>query len=179
MKKLLKADAYQKNVHEIDYIKLKEAGIKLLCFDLDNTLDEPDRITTKIEKEQMLFLNNLKENFEILIVSNNKIKGRVESFANIMDLKYIKEMNKPFQKKYKNNQAITNYQKKEIAFIGDKISTDILGANIYGSYSILVDPLNPKSKKWYALIMKFIDNIVTKTFMIKRGKYYQLELKNE
>ena len=29
---------YKKNIHEIDYIKLKDNGIKCLIFDLDNTL---------------------------------------------------------------------------------------------------------------------------------------------
>ena len=71
-------DIYQKSIYTIDYRKLKENGIRLLLFDLDNTLspvgeDEP---TDKLKK----FMTELKEEFEVLIFSNSPRK-RVLNFA--------------------------------------------------------------------------------------------------
>jgi predicted HAD superfamily phosphohydrolase YqeG len=36
---------------------------------------------------------------------------------------------------------------KDIAFIGDRILTDVLYANYNGFYSILVDPIDPSLEK--------------------------------
>lgn len=36
---------------------------------------------------------------------------------------------------------------KEIAFVGDRILTDVLFANYNGFYSILVDPIDPSLEK--------------------------------
>lgn len=168
----LKPTIYTKNIFTINFQEIKEAKIKLLCFDLDNTLSEPDNITKKIDIKIEKLLEQLQKDFDILIVSNNTIPGRVEFFADQVKLNYIKSMHKPFQKNYKENINLNKYQKKEIIFIGDKIVTDILGANLYGSKSILLDPLYPKSKKWYAFLMDLLDKIIFLFASTKRGKYF-------
>ena len=45
---VFRPDIYQKSIYDIDYIKLKNMGIRCLLFDLDNTLapidkDVPDK----------------------------------------------------------------------------------------------------------------------------------------
>lgn len=170
MKKLT-PDIYVNNIYDISYKKLKIMGIKLLCFDLDNTLDIPDNITViKDSKLENLF-KELKEDFEILIVSNNTIENRVNSFAKLYDLNYIEAMKKPFMKNY-NHPIILKYQKKEIVFIGDKVITDVLGARKYGSYSILVDALCPGSNKWYSKVMHVSDKIFSVFSKVEKEKYF-------
>ena len=63
---------YQKNIFTINYNKLKQAGIKLLIFDLDNTLGSIDE--TVINEDTKNFLTNLATNFQIVIASNSKKK---------------------------------------------------------------------------------------------------------
>lgn len=172
MFKKFKPDQYYCDVHKINYQKLKKQGIKVLCFDLDNTLDKPDNRTQKINKKTLELLEQLKKSFEVIIVSNNTIEGRVESFAKNVNLPYIKGMKKPFQSKY-NDELIKCYNKNCVAFIGDKIITDILGANLYGGESILVDALYPGSRKWYSIIMVIPDYVVKKSISFKKGKYYE------
>lgn len=178
MIKILHPTVYVKSVFEIDYNKLKRNKIKLLCFDLDNTLDKPDEVTIEIEPKIKKLIEELKKDFDIIITSNNRIKGRVSSFANQVELNYIESMNKPFLKKYK-NEKILKYKKEEIIFIGDKIITDIVGANRYECKSILVDPKYPKSKKWYAYIMNLIDRVVGKISNIEKKKYFDEMSDNE
>lgn len=170
---MYKPNLYVNHVSDINYEKLKENGIKLLCIDIDNTLDVPDRMTTELEKnigETLAIVNEL--GFEVLLFSNNSIENRVASFAKLVGYPYVAFARKPFQKNYKNNEIISKYQKQEIAFIGDKIVTDIIGAKRFGSYAILVDPLCPKNKKWYSIIMQVSERIFTTIVGFKRGKYY-------
>lgn len=163
---------YVKDVFTIDYLKLKNDNVKLLAFDLDNTLDFPDKHTNEIDEKIKLLINDLKKDFHVMIISNNRIKGRVESFCSKVDLEYIEAANKPFIKKYKNSKIISDYKSNEVAYIGDKIITDIIGANRMKSISILVDPLHKKPTNWYTYIMVYTETIFCKFINFKRGKYY-------
>ncbi len=170
---MFKPDIYVEHVCDIDYSKLKANGIKLICFDVDNTLDRPDRITTNLEAnvaKTLQVVNQLE--FDVLLFSNNSIEERVSSFAKLTNYEYVAWARKPFQKNYKNHPKIQRYEKSEIVFVGDKVVTDIVGAKLFGSPAILVDPIYPKSKKWYSIIMKISENIFTKLIGFKRGKYY-------
>jgi len=171
---MFKPDIYVETIHDIDYESLQEKGIKLLAFDLDNTLDKPDDLTKVIDKEVENTLDNIESmGFDILIISNNTLRNRVSSFANLRNYKYIEGARKPFQKKYKNHEHLKGYKKHEIAFIGDKVVTDVVGGNIFGSTTILVDPLHPLPKKWYTFIMFIIEVVITFLLGFKRGKYYE------
>ncbi len=163
---------YVKSVFDIDYDKLKKQDIKLLCFDLDNTLDAPDKISKIKDDKVDQLITNLKKDFDILIVSNNTIENRVYSFASLYNLDYIEAMKKPFKKNY-NNKKILNYKKEEVIFIGDKLVTDVLGANKLGYKSILVDPLYPNHKTWYTAIMVFSDKLFSLFTHVKRGDYFE------
>ncbi len=168
-----KPDMYVKSIKDIPVDKLKNMGIKLACIDLDNTLDYPDRHTTVILDEANQFLNQLSQSgIEVLIVSNNSLSKRVESFAKIVKLPYVAQMNKPFQNKYKANTIINQYSKDQIVFIGDKLITDVLGGNFYGSVTVLTDPLFSKSNKWYVIIMVFFEKIFQFLISFKRKEYY-------
>lgn len=170
---MYKPDIYVKHVSDIDFKALKEEGIKLICFDVDNTLDAPDRETKVIDddiKPVIDMVNAL--GFEVLLFSNNSIESRVLSFARLCNYEYLAAARKPFQKNYKNHPMIQRYTRSEVAFVGDKIVTDIIGAKLFGSKAILVDPLYPQSKKWYSVIMQTSENIFTKLVGFKRGKYY-------
>ncbi len=168
-----KPNIYVEDATQIDYKAMEEMGIKLICFDLDNTLDIPDRITTELIPicEKTLELIGETE-LEVLITSNNSIPNRVKSFADIIEKPYIQKMQKPFQKKYKNSKVITKYQPKEILFVGDKLVTDVIGGNTFGSYTALVDPLVSNKKHWYTQIMTVSDNFYQLLIGFKRGRYY-------
>ncbi len=170
---MFKPNIYVEHVEDIDYSKLKEKGIKLICFDVDNTLDMPDRETVEIESKVEATLNEVEAlGFEILLFSNNSIENRVRSFANLRGYEYVAFARKPFQHNYKNHAKIAKYQKEEVLFVGDKLVTDIIGGNAYGSSTALVDPLYPSSQKWYTVIMNTAEKVFTAIVGFKRGRYY-------
>lgn len=169
---MFKPDIYVESVFDIDYKNLQNKGIKLLCFDLDNTLDEPDNITVVIKPEINELLDQLNKNFEVILISNNNIKNRVASFADIRGMYYIESARKPFRKTYKKDKVINNYTNSEMAFVGDKIVTDIIGAKRNKSVAILVDPLYPKNAHWYSVIMKISETIFCSLVRFKKGRYY-------
>jgi HAD superfamily phosphatase (TIGR01668 family) len=170
---MFKPNIYVPHVKNIDYVDLKKRNKKLLCFDLDNTLDPADNITTEIDPDIASTLHCIEElGFHIYIISNNSISERVESFKKISGIDGVHFARKPFQKTYKNNKIISSYNKNEVVFIGDKIVTDVIGGNLYGSTTILVDPLIVKNKKWYTIIMNISENIFSKIIRFKRGNYY-------
>lgn len=108
----------------------------------------------------------------MVLISNNSIDGRVESFAKLCGYPYIDKANKPFQKVYRTNKYLKKYQNDQIVFVGDKIVTDIIGAKKNKSFAILVDPLYPKSTHWYTYVMNFSEFVFNKIINFKRGEYY-------
>ena len=68
-----------------------------------------------------------------------------------------------------------NIKKESMCMIGDQLITDILGANRFGIYTVLVDPLGEKDLK-ITTFNRFIENKkmkkLTKLGILERGKYY-------
>ena len=65
---------YRKSIFEISYDKLKKQKIKVLLFDLDNTIGKLNEGKASA-KVQELF-KKLSNEFKIAIVSNNNSKKR-------------------------------------------------------------------------------------------------------
>ena len=78
---------YKGSIHDINYNKLKEAGVQCLLFDLDNTLilNKQEKLR---EKEKKL-ISSLKKDFHVIILSNNKSKTRVSRVAKDVDIPFF------------------------------------------------------------------------------------------
>lgn len=128
-----------KSIFDLKPEDLKAEGIKGLVVDLDNTLTPWNKAfaTREVKKWFELFTSN---DIQLLIFSNNQV-DRVTTFAYPINIPYIGRAKKPLPKAFK--QACKNLELKtnEVAIIGDQLLTDILGGNIAGLYTILVDPL--------------------------------------
>ena len=125
-----------KNILEIDYNALYEKGIRLLLFDLDNTI--AGYKINEVTSEIIDLFNKLKTKFKIILLSNS-LKKRVEKFADALNIDYIALAFKPFGFNFK--KAIGDKKKEECIMIGDQLFTDIKGGNKVGIYTILVNPL--------------------------------------
>ena len=163
---------YQKKVENINYLKLKDIGIKCLVFDLDNTiaLIDQDLISDDTKK----LLTNLKKDFTIVIISNN-VESRVKKYADTLECDYVYKACKPFSKGLRKIKNKYNLKNNEIAVIGDQLITDIMGANIFKAYPILVDPLAKKDLK-ISYFNRFLEKLVFKKYkrknIMKKGEYY-------
>ena len=76
-------EIYQKDIFHIPYRQLKKKGIRVLIFDLDNTLAavEEHRASPKV----IQLFRTLQKDFKIFILSNNYPK-RVSLFAKNLDV---------------------------------------------------------------------------------------------
>ncbi len=163
---------YKKDILDIDYSRLKEQGISTLMFDLDNTvaLIDEDELPKKVHK----LFSKLKEDFNIIIISNN-FKSRIEAFCKPFNTPFVSLAMKPLPFCFSKMKKKYNLKKEEMCMIGDQLITDILGANKFGIYTILVDPLGERDLK-ITTFNRFIEKIkmkkLTKLGILERGKYY-------
>lgn len=143
---LLKAHYKFQNVMEITPENLKNAKVKAILIDIDNTLSfhgsqEPyPGVQNWIKRIQG-------EGIPIIAISNNK-KARIEPFANKLGLPFIEEGAKPLPNGFLKACKKLNVKPAETAVIGDQIFTDVLGGNIIGAKVFLTVPLGPDTDKF-------------------------------
>lgn len=165
-------DIYQKSIYTIDYQKLKDRGIKCLLFDLDNTLVP---VSTKGHNKKIKALfDELKKDFKVILFSNSP-KKRLKLFTEGLDVDYVASALKPFPKNFLYVLNKYNYNVSEVAIIGDRLLTDILGGNKVGITTVLINPISTKD----ALSTKFLRIIENKIIyklrnknLFTKGKYY-------
>lgn len=162
-------NCYQKNIRKIDYDKLMSLKIKNLIFDIDNTITKVDDI--KIEKETIKLFKTLKEkDFNILLMSNNS-EDRVIPISKILMVPYLANAKKPNKDAFEKALKILNCKKNEVAMVGDQMLSDIVGANEYGIYSILVDQVSKKNNIQTSVAKLLQDIMVKKLQKEKKFKY--------
>ena len=167
-------DIYQKSIYYINYDKLYRKGIRCLIFDLDNTLVpiHSDKPTKRLKK---LFDELKDKGFKVIIMSN-ATKHRVEPFKDYLNVDACAFSFKPYKNKYEKIIDKFKYKSTEIACIGDRLLTDIYGANKLDLTSILINPLTDKDYSvtfFNRLYEKFIYGRLGKKDLLIRGKYYE------
>ncbi len=83
------------------------------------------------------------ENFKIIFVSNT-VPERAEFVSNYFDKPAYGYAAKPFRFAFKKAIKKMDLSNDRIAIIGDQIFTDILGGNLAGFLTILVEPIESK-----------------------------------
>lgn len=166
-------DMYKKNIFDINYLKLKDKGIKCLIFDLDNTLALID--STKVEDKVKELIAKLKKDFLIIIVSNSP-KKRVSLFGNDLGVDYYPFALKPNIRTLKKIKSKYKLESSSIAIIGDQFITD-MGYGYKGKITkIYVDPLATKDLKITNINRYLEDKIMNKynkNNLFKKGNYYE------
>lgn len=166
-------DIYKKNIFDINYLKLKDKGIKCLIFDLDNTLALID--STKVEDKVKELIAKLKKDFLIIIVSNSP-KKRVSLFGKDLGVDYYPFALKPNIRTLKKIKSKYKLESSSIAIIGDQFITD-MGYGYKGKITkIYVDPLATKDLKITNINRYLEDKIMSKynkNNLFKKGNYYE------
>lgn len=166
-------DIYQKSIYTLDYSKLLSRGIKLLLFDLDNTL-VPATSEELSDKTKELIISLKQKGFKVIIFSNSP-KKRVKKIGNILNVDSIHFACKPLQGKLKKLINNSGFSINEIAIIGDQILTDIVGGNKIGITTVLINPTSNKdhalSKVFRRIEIKKMKKLRDKNLFCK-GRYY-------
>lgn len=164
-----KPNQYYKSIFDINYDLLKSNNIKVLIFDLDNTIMTVDEDLPN-DKVAKLF-KNLSKDFKIFIASNN-LKYRVRRIGDYLGVHAFYLVRKPSGKIKKLLLNKINIEMDEVAIIGDQIMTDINMGNRLGMKTILVDPMGERDLK-ITFFNRLMEKIVLKIIKVKRGVYYE------
>lgn len=138
----LKPDYNLNNVYEIDFVKLKEQGIKCLMFDLDSTVMVSKSST--FLPETIEWFNTFIKDFEVAIISNNKSEEYIANASKLAPCRVIGRANKPNPNVMRDYLNSVEINPKNAVMIGDRPLTDILAGKLLGCKTILVGSINPK-----------------------------------
>lgn len=167
-------DIYTQSIFSINYENLKNAGIKIILFDLDNTIS-PINAESPSKKVKDLFEDIKRIGLKPVILSNSG-KKRVQPFKEGLFVDAACSSLKPLKGKYKKILDIYNVKASEVAAVGDQLLTDILGANRMKFTSILVNPISTNDFNRTKLNRIFENMIIkhyTKRGVFKKGEYYE------
>lgn len=136
---ILKPDYNVISVFDINFEELWQKGIGVVLFDLDSTI-MPSKSGAYPDNVIQL-LQELKRNFVVAVISNNKNKDYIEKVQKISDFTIIGHANKPSPKVMKEYLTAIGKKPQETVVIGDRPLTDILAGKLLGAKTILVDSI--------------------------------------
>ena len=127
-----------KNVTDITPGLLRELGCDAILLDVDNTLAPPTE-KTPYEGAQK-WIDEIKSNgFHVVICSNN-FRKRILPFSKSVGLDCVAMSLKPLPFGFVRAKNKLHEKPKSVVVVGDQIYTDVLGANLAGMKSILLQP---------------------------------------
>lgn len=161
--KIFFPDAYHSSIFEIDPVSLKDAGIRGLLIDLDNTL--LPRNEREIPQDLKDWILSIQESgLPICVVSNNW-GLRVSNVAAELNLPLVAKARKPLRGAFLKGMKVIETGELETAVVGDQIFTDIYGGNRLNLYTILVVPMS--SDHVLTKILRFFERIILKSYKRK------------
>ena len=126
---------------------LREKGVRLLLCDLDYTL-APKSVKTPPQGVKP-WIDGLKAaGITVMILSNNRSSKRVDDFCHALGIDYVGHAQKPSTKGLRRAMAKAGVTAEETAMLGDKLLTDMLGANAAGVLPLMVEPLGGPKGAW-------------------------------
>lgn len=190
LKKTYVPDVYQKSIFNIDYDQLKNSGIKLISFDIDDTIVPIEKhnptkaVITLFEKLKRMGL-------ELVLISNAN-DNRVQRFGEEFNIEYISKASKPHVDSLEAvrqmyiNKYETEIHPKEMAHIGNSMIKDIATGNAFGVTTCLVrnvgylpktgKVLNPFKTEGQKLRKELLERGIWRKHHLKEkgDQYYQM-----
>ena len=154
----LLADVKVRSILDLSPEWFQERGIRLMLLDFDNTVVAYTE--TEPSEEFLNWVKRLHDSgVDVMIVSNSRKSRRVPDFCEKWDLPYIRHAGKPSPRGIRRAMAKFSAAPKETALAGDQTFTDVLGSNLAGVTSVLVNPIhfsNPFQRVRYWMELPFI-----------------------
>lgn len=157
------------SIYELPIEELKQAGIKGIIFDIDNTLVPYDE-AEPTEKIISFFEKIQNKGFKITLVSNNT-EDRVVKFNEKLKVLALHKAKKPSRKSFRKALEMMHCDVNEAIIVGDQVFTDVYGGNRAGLKTYLVSPISDKDE-WQTKIKRGLERQVVKSYnnWLKREK---------
>jgi len=146
------------DITDIQLDTLSKDGVKGFIFDLDSTLLAPrsGRLTPDCEK----WLSACRARFRVAVVSNNKNDPYIEQVRELLKMTVLHRAAKPSTKLFIQVMDMWKLEPQEIAVVGDRPLTDVLGGYRAGMKTVLVWPLKtmnePEWVTWARKLERFV-----------------------
>lgn len=145
---------------------------KGIVFDVDQTLVVYGE--TIVQEPITTLVKTIKERYKCCLLSNYKAGGknnRLEKISELLDIKLIlSKEKKPSPVAFHTALSFLQLKPHEVVMVGDRIFTDIMGANAYGLYTVLQKPIAPRRDPFFYVQMpRFIERalLIIVDFFIK------------
>lgn len=141
-------DVYQKSIYKIDYGKLKESGIKLLSFDIDDTIT--DSIWNKVrggipavkvampDDAKELFRDLKSMGFTVTLLTNTRARIAKDVCEELQADGYIARASKPETRNFEKMMELYQVEPSQMAHVGNSMRDDVVGGNRAGVTTCLV-----------------------------------------
>ncbi len=152
----LKPDAHFARVSDVPFSLLERFKAKAIFLDTDNTLAPRD--SDEYPAKELGWLTQAKQRgYKLCIVSNGR-PGRIKRSSKILGIPcFINPAFKPLPFGFLKAAKSFGLDPSECVMIGDQLFTDILGANLAGCKSILVDPVDAKTDAPWTKLMRKLE----------------------
>lgn len=156
---LFKPKWWLKSVLEIDEKFIKDNHLRGFILDLDNTLSMHG--SPAAEQGVTEWLSEMRELGMKMMVLSNNTKKRVAPLAAELGLEFISFGCKPLTVGVSRALRKMRLPRKSVALVGDQIFTDIIGGNLRGVGTILVEPFHLEDKRSFKIKRK-LESVVFK-----------------
>ncbi len=158
-------DVYQEDIYRIDYARLKENGIRLLSFDIDDTIDDsfinkleanaPGMTVTMPDKARELVRGLKAMGFTVVLLTNAQ-QELAEGACKDLGADYcIARAKKPETSGFEAISSKYGVDKSQMAHVGNSMRADIAGGNKYGVTTCLVRRAGTSMK-----LVKFVSKVL-------------------
>lgn len=129
---------------DIDLSILESAGVRAFIFDVDNTIcwHHGTEVDARIREK----FNAITGKYPSCLLSNAR-SARASEIKNLFGVPVVvSSFRKPKVEAFAEALAFLGAKSSETAVVGDRIMTDVVGANKAGCVSVKVRPLEPSSE---------------------------------
>ncbi len=154
---LLTPNQHVKDIQQVDLDALWDAGYRGILLDLDNTF-VPYGEYNPIPDKSMEWLRTAREKGFGVALYSNASRWKVELIEKQTKMFCVHKAIKPIPLKLKPCLKCLGLDVEQVITIGDQLFTDILGGNLVGMYTILVDPIHDRDF-WGTKILRFMERV--------------------
>ena len=148
------------SIYDIDIEELKRRRIKALFFDLDSTLMKSK--SGKFAYKTLQFLDDLKLNFKLAIITNNKNMDYIKKAEAQIDIPIYSKAKKPSTVVLFKACDDFDVEPNNVAMVGDRPLSDILGGKNAGMVTILVDSISKDEENFVVRFARFMERLIIK-----------------
>ena len=159
---------YRRRITDLSVELMHRLGVQGILLDVDNTLTPHDDPT--VDASILAWLDTMRQAGFLLTVVSNNSDERVRPFAEKLGLGYQAKAAKPLPHGYRAAARAMGFSPRHCLVVGDQIFTDILGANLAGMPSVLLEPIEPEVKQKFIVFKRRIERLLMRNARQRRRR---------